>query len=236
MDVQKRTYHKPFVHLHRLVCCRWNRVLVYVRKRAHRQVFLKRRWYDVGFKTPRGRRYDPAKAMSWGSHADVWRRTRVRGISRLRGLLEAGTMRFPASFLIAGTASAWGRMCLDMGVERKSNCREKFRIHLFAVLYDVQTSTTGQSRQNSLLRFQILWVYDSESSRYMLTRCPLLGQRQTSSFCSWQGSTPRSSIEPRRLRRCLERQISKLSNVYRSHCSCTDLSLGVEGIRNVKFT
>ena len=45
---------------------------------------------------------------------------------------------------------------MDMGVERKSNYREKFRIRLFAVLHDVQTVYDATITTKLVVAFQIL--------------------------------------------------------------------------------
>ena len=105
-----RIYHKPFVHFHRLVLPsqQGTRVCPQMSSQASFPQTSMR------LKTLRGRRYDPAKAMSWESHPNVW----SRGHERKCGLFpvyEGCWKRARCAFRRA----SWSRGqvgCLDMGV------------------------------------------------------------------------------------------------------------------------
>jgi len=53
--------------------------------------------------------------------------TKVRRISCRRGLFDARTIRFPESFLIAGSLRACGRMCSDIVVVVEE--RKRFQVY-----------------------------------------------------------------------------------------------------------
>ena len=101
-----RAHHQPFIHLHRLMRGSGDWILVYILKVSYRQVLLKCRWNNIGC-------YSLKIAILCKNKSEVIspKRTYVRSISCLLGLLDARTMRFPASFLITGTWRACGRIC-----------------------------------------------------------------------------------------------------------------------------